>query len=167
MATTILCMRHAVAYYILPGNHFVALGGGGGGGGGVSSGHKCKIQLNVPPFIFAELRCKKGGRIIEQVWYMYKLCIKTEGLHKHMYMYMLVLCTHPRQVCHCTASMTDDIKYMQYMYIRHLFVKKQYHMRLYLQNRSHFTNSRCRDISTSLVMLYEMLKTESHSTYHS
>ena len=23
-----------------------------------------------PPFFFAELRCKKGGRIIEQVWYM-------------------------------------------------------------------------------------------------
>ena len=32
-----------------------------GGEGGVSSGHKCKIQLNVPPFFFAELRCKRGG----------------------------------------------------------------------------------------------------------
>ena len=43
---------------LLPGNHFVALGGGAGGGaggrGGVSSRHKCKIQLNAPPF-------QKGG----------------------------------------------------------------------------------------------------------
>ena len=42
-------------------------------GAGVSSGHRCKIQLNAPPpFFFAELRCKKGGRsrIIEKVRYM-------------------------------------------------------------------------------------------------
>ena len=47
---------------MLPGNHFVALGGGGGGGG-VSSGHKCKIQLNAPPppVFYAELQCKRGA----------------------------------------------------------------------------------------------------------
>ena len=51
---------------LLPGNHFVVLGGGGGGGGGVNSGHKYKIQLNVPPFFIAELRCKRGGGAYNQ-----------------------------------------------------------------------------------------------------
>ena len=39
-----------------------------GWGGGVSSGHKCKISIKrPPPLLFRELRCKKGGRIIEQI----------------------------------------------------------------------------------------------------
>ena len=52
---------------LLPGNHFVALGGGGGGGeGGVSSGHKLGAYVQnsikrLPPFFFAKLQCKRGG----------------------------------------------------------------------------------------------------------
>ena len=60
-------MSGAVSYrtkltVTLPGNHFAALGGGGGGGGGgVSSGHKCKIQLNAPTSFSPNYDAKRGG----------------------------------------------------------------------------------------------------------
>ena len=45
--------------------------GWGGGGGGRKLGVLVQTSIKrPPPFFFAELRCKKGGRIIEQVRYI-------------------------------------------------------------------------------------------------
>ena len=64
-------MRCAVAYYDTW-KPLCSVGWGGGGGGGcVSSGHKCKIQLNASPLLFRRTTMQKGGRIIEQILYMY------------------------------------------------------------------------------------------------
>ena len=53
-----------------------ALGGRGGGGGGGGRKLGALVQTSIkrpPPLFFAELRCKKRGRIIEQVRYLYKI----------------------------------------------------------------------------------------------
>ena len=83
---------HHIVNQALPGNHFVALGGGGGGGGGGGRKLGALMQNSIehPPFFFAELRCKKGGRIIEQVQYIPAMVYKDQCANK-VYMKRLSL----------------------------------------------------------------------------
>ena len=55
---TLHAPRSSILSYLLPGNHFVALGGGAGG---VSSGYKYIQIKRPPPFFFIELQCKRGA----------------------------------------------------------------------------------------------------------